>query len=225
MFTAPSRAAPLGGAWLSAVVPATGDPARGPPQLEFTVADGAPLPCSRVLSEAPACLTGRATRRVWGKRTPLSKAPRGSPLCCTSWKLDGLKRVVSVLSAWDAAQVANTLLRALLDCIRGRSRGIGCMQATARRRTGRHPGARTCAAPPAASSCSAGGCGPSRALARRPLCWRAPRPCYPSTLSVYTKCWHAGVLLTRHLAGSRRSPLRRRSAARAPCQAVMVGLG
>ncbi len=42
MFSTPSRAAPLGGAWLSAVVPATGDPARGPPQLEFVVASGAP---------------------------------------------------------------------------------------------------------------------------------------------------------------------------------------
>ena len=40
MCTTPSRAKPLGGAWLSAVVPATGDPARGPPQLEFTVANG-----------------------------------------------------------------------------------------------------------------------------------------------------------------------------------------
>lgn len=43
MFTTPSRAKPLGGAWLSAVVPATGDPARGPPQLAFTVANGGPL--------------------------------------------------------------------------------------------------------------------------------------------------------------------------------------
>jgi len=61
MFTAPSRAAPLGGAWLSAVVPATGDPARGPPQLEFTVADGAPralaAPGGRALPAAHACLT------------------------------------------------------------------------------------------------------------------------------------------------------------------------
>jgi len=57
MFTAPSRAAPLGGAWLSAVVPATGDPARGPPQLEFTVADGAPH--ALTASGCPALLGSR----------------------------------------------------------------------------------------------------------------------------------------------------------------------
>ena len=64
MFTTPSRAKPLGGAWLSAVVPATGDPARGPPQLEFTVASG----------------DGGAEDRPAPGRTYLCRAPGGFKL-------------------------------------------------------------------------------------------------------------------------------------------------
>ena len=37
MQRTPSRASPSGGRWRTATIPATGDPAQGPPQLEFTV--------------------------------------------------------------------------------------------------------------------------------------------------------------------------------------------
>ena len=68
MFTTPSRAQPLGGAWLSAVVPATGDPARGPPQLEFTVANGgAPTRKSNrsVIKDGYDCLHAEQRGPIW----------------------------------------------------------------------------------------------------------------------------------------------------------------
>ncbi|KAK9834998.1 hypothetical protein WJX81_003222 [Elliptochloris bilobata] len=87
MFTTPSRATPLGGAWLSAVVPATGDPARGPPQLEFTVANG----------------DGSAEDRPALGRTYLCRAP------------GGFKLLSGRLRPFPRARAASTMLVSDLD--------------------------------------------------------------------------------------------------------------